>query len=505
MQVQSDTTSFPANGGSGVISITVTRECGWAVQTEATWLALQTDPSGQGEGSVRFTVASNGDPASRNARLTVNGQELQISQAGTPCAFRLSSTREMAVASGEQRTVQVESSSVQCQWSATSNVPWSTIIGGQMHTGSGALQFEVAALLGPPRIGTLTIAGQRVEVEQGTGCTYTTDVTALSIGPEGRTSELGVTAPAGCTWKADSQAPWITILSGEVGSGSGRAMVRVDATAGPTRTGTIVVAGRTLTVTQSSGCAVMVQPASHALPVVGGAGAVTVGAAAGCAWAVTTNAPWIVIIAGNSGSGAGQVQFTVAANTGPARSGSLAIGGQAVPISQPSGCTFSLDPGLFTLGPPAQTNTVSVSTGTACGWNAATADAPWLSIPVSSGSGPAQLSFAVTANNGPPRSSVFVVAGNPVSVTQASACTWGVSPRIHEMSAEGGRGNVLLIVDGPCTWTASSATSWITMQAGTSGAGNGLVQFLVAANPGPARTGIVKVAGFDYLVMQSPR
>ncbi|CAN5882928.1 hypothetical protein BH18ACI5_BH18ACI5_09650 [soil metagenome] len=502
VQAQSDTTSFPANGGSGVISIAVTRECRWAVQTEAPWLALQTEPSGQGEGSVRFTVSSNGDPASRSARLTVNGQELQISQAGAPCAFRLSSTRETAIASGEQRTVHVESSSALCQWSATSDVPWSTIIGGQTHTGSGDVHFEVAALLGPPRIGSLTIAGQRLEVEQGTGCTYTTAVTALSIGAEGRTSEVGVSAPAGCTWKADSQAPWITILNGEIGSGSGRAMVRVDPTAGPTRTGTIVVAGRTLTVTQSSGCAAIVQPASHAAPVGGGAGSLNVGSAIGCTWAAIASAPWIAITAGSSGNGAGQVQFTVAANLGPARAGSRTVAGQPVAISQPSGCTFSVTPASFTLGPSAQTSTVSLSTGSACGWTAATADIPWLSFALSSGSGPGQVSLAVAANNGPQRSSVVIVAGNPVSVTQASACTWAVSPRIHEMSAEGGRGNVLVIVDGACTWRASSATSWITMEAGTSGTGNGLVQFIVAPNAGAARSGIVKIAGFDYVVTQ---
>jgi len=505
VQAQADTTSFPANGGSGVIAITVTRECGWAVQTEASWLALQPEPSGQGEGVVRFTVATNADPASRSARVTVNGQELQISQAGTPCAFRLSSTRETAIASGEERTVHVESSSAQCQWSATSDVPWSTVIGGQTHIGSGDLHFAVAALLGPPRTGTLTIAGQRVEVEQGTGCTYSTAMTALSIGAEGRTSEVPVSAPAGCPWKAESQTAWVTILNGGGGTGSGSASVRVDPTAGPTRTGTLVVAGRTLTVTQSSGCAVVVQPASHASPVGGGAGAVSVGAATGCTWAATASASWIAITAGFSGNGSGQVQFTVAANSGPARTGSLTVAGQPVSISQPSGCTFSVTPASFSLGPSAQTSTISLSTGSACAWTAATADVPWLSFPSRSGSGPAQVSLAVAANDGPERSSVVIVAGSPVSVTQMSPCTWAVSPARHDMGREGGRGNVLVIVDGPCTWKAASPTGWITMEAGTSGTGNGLVQFIVAPNAGPARTGIVKIGGFDYVVTQAAR
>ena len=503
-QAQTDTTSFPATGGGGVVRVTVNRECAWTVQSEAAWLALQPDPSGQGEGSVRFTVAANSDPPSRSARLTVNDQALQISQAGQPCSFRLSSTRETVAASGEQRTVHVESSSAQCQWSATSDVPWITIIGGQTRSGSGDLHFEAAPLTGPPRTGTLTIAGQRVEAEQGTGCIYATAVTSLNVGAEGGTSEVPVSAPAGCPWRAESQAAWVAILKGGSGSGSGSAVVRVDPTAGPVRTGTIVVAGRTVSVTQSSGCAVTLQPASHVASVGGGTASVTVGSAAGCAWAAIANAPWIAITAGASGSGAGQVQFTVAANTGPARSGSLAVGGQTVAVSQPSGCTFSATPGSVLLPPAAQTGIVSLSTAAACRWSAAS-QAPWITLPLTSGSGPAQVSFAVAANNGPQRSGVLVIEGNPVAVTQRSPCTWTLSPPFHEMGADGGRGSVLLIVDGPCTWTASSTANWITMEAGTSGTGNGLVQFIVAASDGRARTGIVKIAGFDYVVTQLAR
>ena len=504
VQTQADTTSFPATGGAGVVRITVDRECAWAVQSEAPWLSLQSERNGQGEGSVRFTVASNGDPPSRTARITVNDHGLQISQEGKACTFRLSSTRETAAASGEQKTVHVESSSPQCQWSATSDVPWITIIGGQAHSGSGDLRFEVAGVTGPPRFGMLTIAGQRVEVEQGTGCTYTAATTALSVGAEGGTSEVPVSAPPGCAWRAESQTPWLTIVKGESGSGSGSAVVRVDPTAGPPRSGTIVVAGRTVTVTQSSGCAVTVQPASHATPVGGGAASVTVAAAAGCGWTATTNATWIAITSGASGNGAGQVQFTAAANTGPARSASLTVGNQVVTVSQPSGCTFTVGAAPELVSPAAQTVALSLSTAAGCRWNAAT-QAPWITVPVTSGTGPAQVAFAVAANSGPQRSGVVVVEGKPVTLTQTSPCTWVLAPPLHEMGPDGGRGNVLVIVDGPCTWTASSPTSWIAMEAGTSGTGNGLVQFIVAPNYGPARSGIVKIAGFDYVVTQPAR
>jgi hypothetical protein len=71
--------------------------------------------------------------------------------------------------------------------------------------------------------------------------------------------------------------------------------------------------------------------------------------------------------------------------------------------------------------------------------------------------------------------------------------------------SRGGNGAVLVIVTGGCTWTAASTVDWITMTSGTSGSGDGVVQFTVAPNPGQSRTGIVAIAGQSYTVTQSGR
>ena len=60
-------------------------------------------------------------------------------------------------------------------------------------------------------------------------------------------------------------------------------------------------------------------------------------------------------------------------------------------------------------------------------------------------------------------------------------------------------------VDGPCTWSASTATNWITLEAGTSGTGTGVIQFVTPPNVGPERHGIVTIAGIDYRVVQLAR
>jgi hypothetical protein len=78
-------------------------------------------------------------------------------------------------------------------------------------------------------------------------------------------------------------------------------------------------------------------------------------------------------------------------------------------------------------------------------------------------------------------------------------------PPDHIFGASGGNGNVLVIVTGACTWTATSDVDWITITAGASGTGNGLVQFVAAPNTGPARTGTLTIAGRRYQVTEAGR
>ena len=420
VQTHIETTAFSAGGGSGSVRVSTDRECLWSATSEAAWIVLQGQPRGQGDGSVQFTVAANADPSVRNAGVSVNDQRVQISQEGRPCQFRLSSTQESVEPTGGQRTVRVEASSSQCTWSADADSPWIEIADGRSGKGNGAVVFTVAAMTGPARTGTLTIAGIKVRVEQGTGCSYATGVTTLHVSASGGFAEVPVAAPVGCAWTAQSQAAWITIASGSSGTGAGAVRISVAPTDGPARTGTVTVAGDAVTVTQASGCRVSAEPTSFEAPAAGGTNAVAVRTAAGCPWS-------------------------------------------------------------------------------------AASDVDWIAIPQMSGTGPAQVSFTIAANPGPPRSGEFGIAGQSIAVRQATSCTWRLAPPSHEFDFNGGRGNVLVIVGGNCAWTAGTTESWIRMEAGESGAGNGLVQFIVAANTGRARSGVVRIAGIDHVVRQGGR
>ena len=68
----------------------------------------------------------------------------------------------------------------------------------------------------------------------------------------------------------------------------------------------------------------------------GGGGSSTVTAShGGCPWSAGTNAPgWLTITAGESGSGEGVVQFTVADNPGERRVGTISAGGRSFTVTQ---------------------------------------------------------------------------------------------------------------------------------------------------------------------------
>jgi len=584
---QAQSQPFPAAGGSGSIRITTNRECTWTARSDAPWITLSSPVTGQGDGSIPYSVAANPEPASRSAGISIEDQRLQVSQEGRPCEYRLSSTRESLDSAGGERTIQVATDGPQCRWTAAANAPWITILAGREGSGSGIVSFRAEPAGGSQRTGTITIAGQTVQVDQGTGCSFAISTTALNFGAAGGAGEVAVTAPPGCAWTTESRAPWVTVTSGSAGSGSGLAVVRVAATDGPPRTGTLIVAGqavavtqspgcsynvdpsaynapaaggpgavvvraadgcpwtaisgadwialattsgngtselrftvaassgparsalvriadRTLTVTQASGCSVSLTPPSISIGAAGGSGAVQVETPAVCSWAAASGASWVTITAGQSGSGNGQVQLAVAGNAGPARQTTVTVEGRTVSVAQASGCTYSVTPNTHDISGAGGNSAVAVATATGCPWTAA-AQVDWITPQAPSASGPGQMSFAIAENRGPARSGTLTIAGQIVTVNQASQCGWAFVPPSHFFDANGGNGNVLVIVTGGCAWTAESHSDWIRITAGSSGSGTSLVQFTAAPNPGAARTGTLTIAGQRYDVTQAGR
>jgi len=503
---RTNTTAFPASGGSGTVEISTARECNWVVQSDAPWVVLQADARGQGDGSARFTIAANTDPAGRAAALSVSDSRMQISQEGQPCEFRVSSTHQTVDVSGGQLTINVEASNARCTWSTAGNVPWITIAGGASRTGSGAVLIQIAPAPTAPRSGTVTLAGQTLTIDQVSGgvsgCTSDAGTSALTVSPSGGRLEVPVNAPSGCAWSARSDESWISILDGQAGAGNGVVILAIAATSGPSRSGTITVAGHSVTIQQGTGCTVTTAVTTTSVSAAGGGLSLPVLAGADCPWTAQSEAPWLSIASGGSGKGPGTVVVSAAATEGPLRTGTVNVAGVRVTVTQLSGCRYSVQPSTYGAAAAGAASSVAVQTAAGCAWTAESG-AGWITLPQTSGIGASALPFVVAANNSPARSGTFTVAGSTITVAQASPCTWTLAPPSVEYQAEGGRGAVLVIVVGDCTWSAASTVDWITIDTGHSGVGNGLVQFTVSANPGTARSGVVRIAGIDLNVRQS--
>jgi hypothetical protein len=95
---------------------------------------------------------------------------------------------------------------------------------------------------------SLTVSGG---VEIRSACTYSITPTSASFGASGGSGSVSVTASAGCSWQATSNAAWITITSGSSGSGNGTVNYTVSANSSTSsRSGTLTIAGQTFTVMQ---------------------------------------------------------------------------------------------------------------------------------------------------------------------------------------------------------------------------------------------------------------
>jgi len=155
----------------------------------------------------------------------------------------------------------------------------------------------------------------------------------------GRTGTISVTATAGCHWRASSDAAWISIGSGGSGTGSGIVTYAVDANSDTAvRGGHLVIAGLEYPLFQDRACVFSLDSTSATIASSGGAGAFNVNPdqlnPAGCSWTATSNASFITITSGSSGSGAGQVSYSLAANTGGTRIGTITAAGLTFTVTQ---------------------------------------------------------------------------------------------------------------------------------------------------------------------------
>lgn len=516
--------AIDASGGAATVAVSAMGGCGWTVTTSAPWIAIAPPGAGSGDGTVQLVVAANDDAASRSANLDLGGVQVAVTQGGggagpAPCAFALTPSGESFPAVGGSTTFAVATSGG-CAWSATSTVPWAVVSAGAGGNGPGRVAVVVSANTGPARTGTLAVGGQTFVLVQAAAspatCTYRVTSTTTAFPDTGGSGAIAIATTAACGWTAVSDVSWITVTSGATGAADGSVAFVVAANTGAARTGTITAGGQRITVTQAAApapppCTFVLTPPTVSLSDSGGAGMVAVAASApSCGWAAVADVPWISLTAGASGVGDGSVAYTVGANTGAARSGTVTIGGQTVAMTQaaapPPACAYGLAPSSASVSFLGGAGSVTVTTTAACAWTA-TSGAPWIGIAAGgSGAGPGAVDYIVAPNIGGARTGTVAIAGQTFTVTQAAVlptCTYGIAPSNVTLSGSTTTTNVAVTAASGCAWTAVANDSWITVTSGASGNGNGTVRIAVAGKPGKnTRTGTATIAGKTFTVTQ---
>lgn len=159
---------------------------------------------------------------------------------------------------------------------------------------------------------------------------------SASVGSSGGSGAVSVTAPSGVGWQTFVNDSWISLTSGGSGTGDGTVNYSVAANTGAARSGTMIVAGRVFTVTQDAApsCSYSISPTGASYTSGGGAGSVAVTTGTGCTWTAASNNAWITITSGASGSGNGTVNYSIAANSGAGRNGTMTIAGLTFNVTQ---------------------------------------------------------------------------------------------------------------------------------------------------------------------------
>jgi uncharacterized protein (TIGR03437 family) len=96
-------------------------------------------------------------------------------------------------------------------------------------------------------------AVERIPLSASGDCGAAFATSSADVPAEGATGSVKITAPAGCVYQPSSLAPWITVVSGGLGSGNGTLQWAVAANQDSVaRTGTIILPGQIFTIRQAA-------------------------------------------------------------------------------------------------------------------------------------------------------------------------------------------------------------------------------------------------------------
>jgi len=166
------------------------------------------------------------------------------------CTYTLSVTSQTIPAAGGSFSFTATSGDA-CSWSASTATPWITL-GATSGNSPGTITWTAAAnTVITPRTGSIRVSwtggfADLTITQSGAACSFTLNPQGGSFTNTGGTGSFTVTpSDAACSWTSTSDSPWLTISSGQSGTGNGTVSYSVAVYSGGTgpRAGTIGITG----------------------------------------------------------------------------------------------------------------------------------------------------------------------------------------------------------------------------------------------------------------------
>lgn len=249
-QLNKSQIAAPAEGCVESVALTLAQSVQWTAQSNNSWIQITGDTAGAGSANVSFAIGANPAVTSRTGSITVAGKNVTIVQEGLRASVSCDDTSFGVESDSGTIWVETEGGGT---WTASADVDWIHLF-DESGTGTTPVIFVVDdyTTTTASRSGTVTIAGHKVVITQQ-GYELSIDPAVAEVGSNAGAGQFGVSAPIDAVWEAIADSDWITIIGARTGIGDGVIQYTIaDNTTGETRTGRIVIAGKTYTITQKT-------------------------------------------------------------------------------------------------------------------------------------------------------------------------------------------------------------------------------------------------------------
>jgi len=509
------TRDMPIGGGSR--TVTTSGSGTWTAAVSDSWITLKAT-SGNAGNPVAYTVAPSDAIGDRFGYVYVSGYTHQIKQSGyeataTPSTFS-------AGPEGLTGTVSVGMSGGRYAWTAKPNCDWISLSKAS-GTGEDTVTFTVAPFTEiTTRTGTMTIAGKTVTVAQ-TGRTMRISENAGSFDYYTHAIALTVDALASTEWRVTPNASWISVVSPASGTGRGGSPVGLAIGENPSyrgRTGTVTIGTQTYTVTQegrpANKLAFSIAPKETTASVMGANGSIAVTATPDLPWRVASQANWLTIASGSTGSGNGNIAYAVQPNSTLAeRRGTITVtpevgSAQVQTVTQPA-AVAEISSSSYVFEAAGDSCTVTVTVDANVEWTVENSTS-WIFVDggASTRIGPKTLTIGAESNDsidarGP---ATLTIAGHVFTVSQKGRSVTVVDNNDNQVyGTESMDGTIEIYVDGEAAWHAEASHTWITIVSQESGTdGYAQITYVIEdyLGDGKSRTGWITIGGTKVYITQ---